>query len=167
MSQEEIPRKNLVYLESTIPGFLTSRISSQIVTAAKQLTTREWWEQNRHRYQLVVSQFVWDEVKAGDSEAASRRMEVLQGLEELEINEEVIRLYEKLIESGLFPVKSRLDAAHVAVCSVYAVDILLTWNCSHLANADVLPGLRLLLSGWGYTMPLICTPFELTGDEST
>ncbi len=166
MSKEDESNKSFVYLESTIPSFLTSKISSQIVTAAKQLTTREWWEQSRHRYHLVISQFVWDEVAAGDTEAARRRCEVIQGLDELEINEEVIALYEKLLASGLFPEKSQVDAAHVAVCAVYAIDILLTWNCAHLANADVLPGLRRNLAGWGYQMPLICTPFEIAGEES-
>jgi hypothetical protein len=166
MSPEEMARKSVVYLESTIPSFLTSKISPQIVTAAKQLTTREWWEQSRHRYHLVVSQFVWDEIAVGDSEASHRRCEVIQGLDELEINEEVVELYKKLLDSGLFPKKSQVDAAHVAVCSVYGVDILLTWNCTHLANADVLPGLRSRLAGWGYQMPLICTPFEINGEES-
>lgn len=165
MSSEKKLPKTMVYLESTIPGFLTSRISSHIVTAAKQLTTREWWEGKRHAYQLVVSQFVVDEVQAGDPEAARRRMAVLQGLEELEIKDEVLELYKSLLDSGLFPPKSKLDAAHIAICSVYRVDILLTWNCTHLANADILPVLHSFLSGLGYFMPLICTPFELTGDE--
>jgi hypothetical protein len=105
MSPEEMARKSVVYLESTIPSFLTSKISPQIVTAAKQLTTREWWEQSRHRYHLVVSQFVWDEIAVGDSEASHRRCEVIQGLDELEINEEVVELYKKLLDSGLFPKK--------------------------------------------------------------
>lgn len=151
-----------VYIESTIPGFLTSRISNQIVLAAKQLTTREWWEQSRHRYHLVVSQFVWDEVSMGDPEAAGLRIDAIRDLDALEIDDRVVELYQQLIELDLFPEKSKLDAAHVAVCSVYKVDILLTWNCTHLANADILARLRQFLEKKGYFMPLICTPFELS-----
>ena len=62
--------KPKVYLETTIPSYLTARPSRDLVTAAHQQITREWWDTRRHAFDLFVSQMVLDEAGAGDEEAA-------------------------------------------------------------------------------------------------
>jgi len=57
------------------------------------------------------------------------------------------------------------DALHLALATVHEVDILLTWNCRHLANAVILGGVGRLVRMKGYEMPIVCTPEELMGDE--
>ena len=66
-----------VYLETTIPSYLTARPSRDLVTVAHQQITREWWDTRRHAFALFVSQMVIDEASAGDPEAAIRRLEVV------------------------------------------------------------------------------------------
>ena len=56
--------KPKVYLETTIPSYLTSRPSRDLVTAAHQQITREWWDTRRHAFDLFVSQMVLDEASA-------------------------------------------------------------------------------------------------------
>jgi len=152
-----------VYLETTIPSFLTARPSNNLVVAGKQETTRQWWETRRGKYRLLISQFVLDEAGAGDPEAAKRRLDIIADLETLEIDEEVLSLAERIVEAGLIPVKSSTDAAHVAVAARHGVDFLLTWNCAHIANAEILARANFVVARAGYDLPTICTPDELFG----
>jgi len=69
-----------VYLETTIPSYLTAWFSGNAVIAGHQETTREWWATCHERFELHVSQFVLDEAGAGDPEAARLRLEAIEGL---------------------------------------------------------------------------------------
>ena len=65
-----------------------------------------------------------------------------------------------LLESGL-PGKANADALHIAVAAVNGIDYLLTWNCTHLANAFMIPRVNKICSAAGFQPPYICTPEEL------
>jgi hypothetical protein len=62
--------KSRIYLETTIPSYLTSRPSRDLIVAGHRQVTREWWEGRRDAFQLHVSQLVIDEVSTADSSAA-------------------------------------------------------------------------------------------------
>ena len=81
--------KSRLYLETTIPSYLTSRPSRDLIIAGHQEVTREWWEKRRETFQLYISQLVVDEAGAGDPVAALKRLKVLQGLSLLDITPEV------------------------------------------------------------------------------
>jgi hypothetical protein len=66
-----------VYVETTILSYLAARPSRQPVTAGRQVITRQWWETERKKYNLVVSEVVEAECGRGDAESASRRRELL------------------------------------------------------------------------------------------
>lgn len=153
--------KAAVYLETTIPSFLTARPSTHLIVAGKQAVTRAWWETQRSRFDLFISQLVLDEAEAGDWDAAKRRIEVLADIDLLEIDEEVLDLTERIMETGLIPAKAKTDGAHIAVASRHSVEFLLTWNCAHIANAEILSRINYVVSAAGYLMPTICTPDEL------
>lgn len=89
--------KPKVYLETTIPSYLTGRPSRDLVTAAHQQITRDWWDTRRHAFDLFVSQMVLDEAGAGDPEAAARRLAVLMPLSLLNPHEEEAELAQALI----------------------------------------------------------------------
>ena len=57
--------------------------------------------------------------------------------------------------------KAVRDAAHIAVATVHEVHYLLTWNCKHMANAQIARQIQRICATYDYTMPLICTPEEL------
>src|SRR5262245_10170591 len=59
-----------VYLETTIVSYLTARPSRDLVRAAHQEVTSEWWSA-RAAFELYVSQIVLDEAAAGDPDAAA------------------------------------------------------------------------------------------------
>ena len=157
--------KPLLYLETTIPSYLMSRPSRDLVVAGRQEITRQWWDARRADFRIVISQVVLDEAAEGDRQAARNRLAVLKPFSLLEINDEVATLAENILRSKVLPQKAARDAAHVAVAAIHAVGFLLTWNCVHLANAETFPRVEKLCLSAGYRCPVICTPDELLGGE--
>jgi hypothetical protein len=155
--------KLTVYLETTIPSFLTGWPSNDLILAGKQEVTRRWWENRLQHYHPVVSQFVIDEASAGDQSAAERRLSILAGIPLLEIDEAVLNLTEKILSTGIIPSKAAADAAHIAIAARHGVNFLMTWNCTHIANAEIIARINKIVEFEGYSPPVICTPDELFG----
>ena len=153
--------KPKVYIETTIPSYLSAWPSRDLITAAHQQVTREWWETRRNDFSLFVSAVVIEEAKAGDERAAARRLEVVEDFPLLELTGEVTGFSEKLIEQHMIPEEKAEDALHVAVAVVHGMDYLLTWNLSHIANAEVRNKIERACRFMGYEPPIICTPEEL------
>ncbi|MGH8564185.1 MAG: type II toxin-antitoxin system VapC family toxin [Gammaproteobacteria bacterium] len=131
--------KPKVYIETSIIGYLTARPSNDIRAAANQNATLEWWDIQRPKFDLLISEFVTAEAILGDSEAAQRRLMVIAEIPELEATEEVRLLGQTLIRQGAIPQKAEIDAYHVAIAAVNGLEYLLTWNCTHIANAIMRP----------------------------
>ena len=152
-----------VYIETTVPSYLTARPSRDLIQAARQELTREWWDQRRAAFDLCTSQLVLDEVAQGDPDVAERRLALLRGLALLPIEDPAIRLAQGFVSEGLLPPRAAADALHIAIATAHELDVLLTWNCRHLANAEILGGLRVAAQRHDYQLPIICTPEELMG----
>lgn len=153
--------RSTVYLETTIIGYLASWPSRDLITAANQQLTHEWWNDHRQTFDLYVSQFVIDECSAGDKTAAQERAVFLTGIPELSVSDDVKRLAEDLVQRVPLPEKGAVDALHIAVAAVHGIDYLLTWNCAHIANASLRPRIEALCRAFGHEPPTICTPQEL------
>lgn len=158
-----MPQKPTVYLETTIPSYLASRPSKDLVLAGEQLLTHEWWESRRSHFDLYASELVVDEASGGDPERAQKRLELVSNLKFLLADDSTKQLARALIGSGLIPPKAAADATHIAISSRYGIDFLLTWNCRHIANAQILKALSSVVEGNGYSLPVVCTPIELMG----
>ena len=153
-----------VYLETTFVSYLVSRPSRDLLVAAHQQTTEDWWLERRQNFECYVSQVLLDEASAGDPEEAKTRMAMIGGFPVLEITEETESLTAAIIDSGAIPSHAVRDAAHIAVATINDMDYLLTWNCKHLANAQMIRRLAVVCNQQGYNMPVICTPEELMGE---
>lgn len=152
-----------VYIETTIPSYLTAWPSRDLIIAGHQQLTKEWWQTRRGEFELCISQFVLDEASAGDAQAAQERMAILNPLPLLDISEAVLYLATTILQTGIIPGKAARDAAHIAISAVHGIDFLLTWNCAHIANAQIVKQVQAICSQHGFTCPLICTPEELMG----
>ena len=155
--------RSKLYLETTIPSYLVGRSSRDLLVAAHQQITREWWESRRTEFALYISELVVQEVRAGDALLASRRLELLADVHVLASNDEIMELAEDLITEGPIPRRAAGDAAHIALATVYGCEYLLTWNCRHIANAELHRGMRRVVERYGYDLPDLCTPEELMG----
>jgi hypothetical protein len=151
------------YIETSVVSYLTAWPSRDLVRAAHQQITRDWWA-TRGSFELFISQFVLDEASAGDGEAAVQRLDALRGLALLDVTEDAILLAADLVAGGGLPPKARLDALHVAMATVHGMDFLLTWNCKHIANAATRSTIEDLCRAAGFEPPIICTPLELPKD---
>jgi hypothetical protein len=154
-----------VYIETSIPSYLTARPSRDVRATAWQQITLQWWEQERQKYRLFVSELVLAEAGAGDPEASHRRLDSLQGIREVTISDESKALASRLIADGGVPLHAEADALHVATASVHGMDFLLTWNCRHIDDAVTKPAIRSICAVAGYPCPEICTPLELLSEE--
>ena len=155
--------KARLYLETTVPSYLTSRPSRDLIIAGHQQITREWWDQRRPDFQIYISQLVLDEAAAGDPIAARERLRVLQPLPLLDITPEVAELASAILGSGKIPRRAAADAAHIAIAAVHRMEFLVTWNCVHIANAAILKSLAAICQAHACECPVICTPEELLG----
>ena len=154
-----------VYLETTIPSYLTAWRSPELTMAAKQQITRQWWDERRHHFDLFISDAVLLEAASGDPDAAWRRLEVLNGISVLNPLPEIDEIVAELVEQLGLPDRALVDAAHIAISVVHGIDFLLTWNCTHIANAIFQPIINEVCASFGFAMPVICTPDQLMSDD--
>lgn len=155
-----------VYIETSIVSYLRQRPSTQVVAAARQILTHQWWNDQRLLYDLVTSQYVIDEASAGDALLAAERLESLEGIPLLHITSEVPQIASRIMALGLLPPKAQVDALHISLAAHHRIQYLLTWNCKHIANAKILPKIHGVLIDMGIPIPIICTPEEMLGDET-
>lgn len=153
-----------VYLETSVISYYAGRPSRDIVTAARQTITREWWEETRGHFDIYISVMVVEEVQAGDPSAAERRLTAIAGLPILETNEAAESLAQMLIDEEHIPADSVEDALHIALATVHGMDFLLTWNFRHINNAQMKTRIRNAVESVGYRCPVICSPEELEGE---
>ena len=142
-------------------SYLASRPARDLIVAAHQELTRDWWEERSGDFELVVSELVQQEAGAGDPDASRSRLAVLEGIAILALSDEAVSLAEHLVDVGPIPREAAADALHIAVAAVNGIDYPLTWNCKHLANASLRVQIAALLEDAGYACPVICTPEEL------
>ncbi len=147
-----------VYIETSIISYLTQKPSSQVVTAAHQLLTHQWWNDERANYELVVSQYVIDEVSAGESTLAADRLLTLNGIPLLPNTPEIPTIANEIMSRGILPPKAQVDALHIAAVAHHRVQYLLTWNCKHIANGTIIEKTTEINKHFGVQTPVICTP---------
>lgn len=137
-----------VYVETTVPSYVVARPRRDLVVAAHQQISQEWWENAGERFDLYVSDAVLGELQAGDEEFAARRMELVQDLDVLaycDEVEELIRTYHRRL--GLVG-SATADLPHFAFAVAYEMDYLVTWNCKHIANGQVIRRLNWSTANW-------------------
>lgn len=156
--------KDRVYIETTIVSYLAARLSRDLIVAAHQQLTEEWWLQRRPSFDLLTSQVVIREASAGDPVMAQRRLGFLTEIPLLAIDESALQLATQLLQRGRIPARAAEDASHIAIAAVHGMDYLLTWNCKHIANAQMQKTVAEICRAAGYEPPTICTPEELMGD---
>ncbi|HZV03472.1 MAG TPA: type II toxin-antitoxin system VapC family toxin [Gemmataceae bacterium] len=150
-----------IYVETTFVSYLTARPSRDLIVAAHQQLSHDWWDHCRNDYELCISQLVLQEAGDGDPQAAQERLKVLATMSLLEITEEAVELAEELVRAGALPEKAENDALHIAIAAAHRIPYLLTWNCRHMANATIRRQIEAICAGKGYKAPVICTPEEL------
>ena len=153
--------KPRVYLETSVVSYLVGRLSRDVVVLGNQQLTREWWVNRRAEYDLFVSQVVVAEAAIGDTELARQPLAICEDLRSLAVTDEAERLAPLLLKAAGMASNAETDGLHIAVAAVHGQDYLLSWNCSHIANAKIRRAIDKQCRASGYEPPVICTPQEL------
>lgn len=158
--------KPRVYIETTVVSYFTARPSRDLVVAAHQQITRDWWNQRLPLFDAAVSDLVFEEAGRGDPDAARERLASIDAFPILDVGSEVPVLAQALVDTAGIPLEFVNDAVHIAIAAVNGIDFLVTWNCKHLANAVIRSRIARTVEAHGYACPVVCTPEELMEELS-
>lgn len=150
-----------VYVETSVISYLCSRPSRDLLVAARQEATREWWEARDSMFQPLISNLVLREAAAGDPSAAARRLEMCRGIARLPIDAATETLAKSLLTARAIPASEPEDALHIALATLARVDFIATWNFAHLVGPVAKYQLQNHILALGHTPPLLATPEEL------
>jgi predicted nucleic acid-binding protein len=149
-----------VYVETTIPSFYFETRSDPEIQIRRDWT-RQWWDQPKIDQVLVTSIIVLQELENIPGAKRSSALDLISPLELLEYTHEIAEVVRVYQEHQLMPADAIGDADHLALASFYKCDILVTWNCKHLANANKTAHIRRVNALLGLQTPLLVTPLEL------
>lgn len=154
-----------VYIETSIPSFYhEARQEPEMV--ARRHWTRQWWEQCSKRYQLVTSEGVIAELEEGEYETQAEAVGLMRNMPRLEVDDDIANILDVYLANHLMPKERLGDALHLALASYHKCDFLLTWNCSHIANANKFEHIRIINTRLGLFVPALVTPMELCEEDT-
>ena len=153
--------RTLIYVETTIPSFHTEKRTGLEIEARRKWT-REWWAKAKPDQRLVTSAVVIEELeRIPDASRRQDSLALLRTLEELDYTTEIAEVAAVYLQHKLMPAEALGDADHLALASFYNCDMLVTWNCRHLANANKTGHIRRVNALLGLRTPLLVTPLQL------
>ncbi|MCI5132161.1 MAG: PIN domain-containing protein [Candidatus Electrothrix sp. EH2] len=147
--------KSTCYLETSVVSYLTARPNRDLIIAAHQQITHDWWKFRKPAFTLYASQLVLTEAGKGNREAVTKRLQVLDDIELLELKEDALDLADIFMRHKAVPKKAQEDALHIALAAIYGLDYLMTWNCRHIANAEIQKQIKNICTDEGYELPTI------------
>lgn len=149
-----------VYVETSVISYLVARPSKDPRVASNQELTHRWWQVRSQGFELYVSAVVLGEAMRGNATLAAARIEIAQQLRLAQVTREAVDLAAALVAGAGVPKKANEDALHIATAATNGLDYLLTWNCTHIANAVTIPRVNAICRRHGFEPPLIYTPQE-------
>jgi predicted nucleic acid-binding protein len=156
--------KQKIYVETSVVSYLVAKPSKNLVIAAHQASTMDMWNKIDD-FDVYISDIVIQEASNGDKIQASHRLQIIQELPVLKIDDEIKELAKLLIAGKAIPEKCPEDALHIAIAAANGMDVIVTWNFKHINNPITRVKIRQIVEGNGYVCPEICSPEEFLGDE--
>lgn len=150
-----------VYIETSVISYATARYSRDLIIAAHQQITSDWWDESLPKYDAFVSPIVIEEISRGDSDAAQQRLDKISSFSILEVVPEIRQLADAYFDAIQIPEKARADTYHLALTALHGLDFLVSWNCKHIVNGRIKMVLEEINAEFGIRTPIICTPEEL------
>ena len=152
------------YIESTISSFYYE-VRTGVEVVARREWTRRWWAVAGDRYELVTSPAVLDELAGGRPNRSAERLELVRNLPLLPVEPAIAEIVRTYVHHKVMPADPAGDALHLALASYHKCEFLVTWNCTHLANANKFGHIRRVNAMLGLFVPALVTPLELLGES--
>jgi predicted nucleic acid-binding protein len=150
-----------VFLDTTILSYVVGGASRDPLVARHQRITRIWWKRYRHRFELVLSDRVVQEMRRGSPAKSKERLQLTESIRSVVCEAHHEAFAHELLRPGALPLKAELDALHIAVAAFNSVQFLLTWNCRHLANPTIAGKVAQTCATHDLACPRVCTPETL------
>ena len=157
--------KRKVYIETTVVSYYTGRATRDLLVAARQQETRVLWPRLLSEFETYISALVFEEARAGDPEAAARRLEAIEPFPVLDVDEDATELAARLLTDTAVPKQFPEDAMHIAIASVNGMEFIVSLNFTHINNPFKRAEIRSSVESAGYICPEICSPEELMETE--
>lgn len=149
--------KPTIYLDTNIFSTLYFR-GHDVAALSRQLTTWDWWDNERQHFSLYSSIRTEMELSEGQYQGQENAIAALKRIRYLPFTNAVKDCVFRLFESGIIPIGKPGDAHQLAFATVHRVDYLLTWNCAHLANVQVQKQLDVACRRFDWRAPWIVSP---------
>lgn len=81
--------------------------------------------------------------------------------ERIELTDDALKLADSYISENVVGKTSIEDCRHIALATIYKVDVLASWNFKHIVNLDRIKGYNSVNLKLGYTMIEIRSPKDL------
>ena len=94
--------KKLIYIKTSIPSFYFE-VRAEPEMAARRNWTKQWWDSQRHHYQLVTSLAVIEELERGDYPNKEQVLGLLDDVPLLDIPGELIDIVDTYVSRKLMP----------------------------------------------------------------
>lgn len=153
--------KQKVYIETTVVSYYTGRGSRDLVIAARQEETRCIWPKLLAEFDTYVSALVYEEARFGDPDASQKRIDAILPFPVLDVDSDAEALAKKILEGNAVPEEYPEDAMHIAIAAINGMNVIVTWNFSHISNPFKKMMIRQVVENKGYPCPEICSPEEL------
>lgn len=154
----------LIYIETSIPSFYFDTRAA-VELRARRNWTRRWWDEPLADDERVTSSVVLEELERAPKPKYTRCLGLIDALPLLPYTEEVAEIVETYHRHKVMPIEASADADHLALATFHHCDMLVTWNCQHIANAHKFPHIRRINALLGYETPQLVTPLELLSSD--
>lgn len=151
-----------IYIDTSIPSsYYTLRTDNESLT--RQKATQEWWNKYQDVYTLATSTIVVLELSRGEHAVKESRLNLIKDIKLIESSSEILGIVQIYIDRLIMPQDPFGDAHHLAIASFHKLDVLLTWNCLHLANPNKFDAITQINRELGLQTPKLTTPFTYLG----
>jgi predicted nucleic acid-binding protein len=123
-------RKIKIYLDTSVPNaYLDDK------NPIRQLATKDFWTK-LEQYKVLISDIVIEEIRAIDDTTIEKNLlDLISEFEKLSSKQEEVEILAlEYVSRGIIPVKHIEDAIHIAIASVFSIDVLVSWNFKHIVK---------------------------------
>lgn len=112
-------------------------------------------------YEGVISVITVNELIDAPEFVKNLFFELSENLTILELNEEAVKLSDEYLINNIVSEKFKEDALHIALATVYNIDVLVSWNFKHIVNLNKIKQFNSINISQGYQLLEIRSPKEL------
>jgi len=115
---------------------------------------------------LVLSDITLQELEGAPDKIHEQLSKIPEGnIEKLKINNDAKSLAQEYLKEGVVTEKYLIDAQHIAIASVFKVDLVVSWNFKHIVNYKKIRLYNSVNLKNGYPLIEIRSPREVVDEK--